>query len=240
MVVELDPLELSLLWHLSREPERVEEALGELRRRHHDLPFWETSESDPFPGLADPVAVLRRFHREAGFYTSTHAPRESLQKWAQPALQVLLQSQVWSTDAGTQVLWFPWGMEGAGSSLRRRPDPEEFLEQLGGQELVVVSADGDAIRKAHQAGRLFRGAAFGLRVVPSPASRHPQRPAAGFEVSLEELIEVVDQLYRERPFGMLLTDSGAYRLPLAKAVVSRYGVSAICTNDAAARWLNHL
>ncbi|WP_216899875.1 hypothetical protein [Synechococcus sp. CCY 9618] len=226
LMVELDPLELALLWHLSRSPEQVEEALGELRRRHHDGDFWNAAAVEAFPALPEALEVLRRFQLQGGFYTSSHAPMESLQRWAQPALQALLQAQVWSGSAGTQALWLPWGAEGGGS-LRHSPDAEGLLERLGGQEVLVVSEHGEAIREAHLAGRLFRGEPFGLRCLTPPASRHPQRPAAGFEMSLEGLIEAVDQAFRDRPFALVLADCGAYRLPLAQAVVSRYGVMSV-------------
>ena len=237
LAVELDPLELALLWHLSRSPEAVEEALGELRRRHHDRDFWSAAGVEIFPALCPVLEVLRRFQLEGGFYTSSHAPMESLQRWAQPALQALLQAQVWHGEAGHQALWLPWGVAGAGS-LRRSPQFQGLLERLGGQELMVVSEHGEAIREAHQAGRLFLGEPFGLRCVTPPASRHPQRPAAGYELSLEGLVEVVEQAYQERPFELMIVDCGAYRLPLAQAVVSRYGVTTLCTADGMAGWLN--
>jgi hypothetical protein len=70
-----------------------------------------------------------------------------------------------------------------------------------------------------------------------PQSRHPQRPAAGFEYSLEALVAAVEALYQERPFTVLLAGGGAYRLPLAQTIGSRYGVLAVAVATGLAAWL---
>ncbi|KEF41545.1 MAG: hypothetical protein ER33_10695 [Cyanobium sp. CACIAM 14] len=242
LVVELDPLELMVLRHAGAAPETLEDALAELRRRHHDANFWGAAAVEPFPALPDALEVLRRFEAEAGFYATTHAPMESLRQWARPALQALLQAQVWSADPATQSLWLPWGLEGMGTparthGLRQPPTAEGLLEYLGGEELVVVGEGTEAIQAAHQAGHLFRGTAFGLRCLAAPESRHPHRPAAGFEHSLEELLAAVEQLYRERPFTVLLASGGAYRLPLVQAIHGRFGVLAVGVVTPLSRWL---
>jgi phosphoglycolate phosphatase-like HAD superfamily hydrolase len=236
LVVELDPLELMVLRHAGGASEAVEDALAELRRRHHDGSFWAAAPADPFPALPQALEALRRFQLEAGFYTTTHAPLESLRQWAQPALQALLQAQVWSADAATQGLWLPWGLEGA-SSLREPPSAAGLLAFLGGEEVVVVGEGTEALQAAHRAGRLFEGGVFGLRCLAVPQSRHPHRPAAGFEHSLEALVAAVEQLYRERPFTVLLADGGAYRLPLVQAINSRFGVLAVAGATGLAGWL---
>ncbi|MEA5444025.1 hypothetical protein [Cyanobium gracile] len=237
LVVELDPLELAVLRQAGGAGEAVDDALAELRRRHHDAGFWSAAAADPFPALPDTLEALRRFELEAGFYTSTQAPRESLRQWAQPALQALLQAQVWSAQPATQGLWLPWGLEGIGT-LRQAASGVGLLAQLEGEEVVVVTTEGtEAIRQAHQSGRLFAGGAFGLRCLAAPQSRHPQRPAAGFEHSLEGLVAAVEQLYRERPFTVLLAACGAYRLPLAQAMASRFGLLAVAVASPLAGWL---
>jgi phosphoglycolate phosphatase-like HAD superfamily hydrolase len=232
LVVELDPLELTVLRHAGAAAEALEEALAELRRRHHDAGFWDAEAADPLPAMPDALEALRRFEAQAGFYATTHAPLESLRQWARPALQALLRAQVWSSDAATAALWLPWALAGMGTTaregaLRQPPTAASLLERLGGEEVVVVGDGTAAIQEAHRAGRLFHGGVFGLRCLEAPQSRHPHRPAAGFEHSLEALGAAVEQLYRERPFTVLLAGGGAYRLPLVQAIHSRFGVLAV-------------
>jgi hypothetical protein len=181
--------------------------------------------------------VLRRFELEAGFYATTQAPLESLRQWARPALQALLRAQVWSVDATTHDLWQHWGQPG---QWRQPPRGSELLERLGGAEVLMVGEgpeSTEALLEAHRAGRLFPGGAFGLRCLAVPQSRHPQRPAAGFEYSLEDLVAAVEALYQERPFTVLLAGGGAYRLPLAQVMLSRYGVLAVAGATGLAAWL---
>ena len=128
LVVELDPLELQLLRHAEGPPESLEEALAELRRRHHDSDFWAAAAREG-PEPPETLELLRRFEREAGFYATTHAPLESLRQWARPALQALLQAQVWSADGATLALWEPWGQAG---QRRQPPGGAALLERLGG------------------------------------------------------------------------------------------------------------
>ncbi len=236
LVVELDPLELAVLGHARGAADPLEEALAELRRRHHDTDFWEAPAGGPVTPELGALEALRRFELEAGFYSTTHAPLESLRQWAQPALQGLLPAQVWSAEPATQGLWLPWGLEGIGR-LRQPPSGRGLLERLGGEEVVAVAAGTAALQEAHRAGRLFAGEAFGLRCLETPESRHPQRPAAGFASSLETLVAVVEALYRERPFTVLLAGGGAYRLPLAQAIASRFGVLAVVVATPLAEWL---
>lgn len=237
LVVELDALELQLLGHAEGPAETLEEALAELRRRHHDSDFWGAAAVQGVPRLPDALEVLRRFELEAGFYATTQAPLESLRQWARPALQALLQAQVWSVDATTHDLWQHWGQPG---QWRQPPRGSELLERLSGAEVLMVGEGPEAteaLLEAHRAGRLFPGGAFGLRCLAVPQSRHPQRPAAGFEYSLEDLVAAVEALYQERPFTVLLAGGGAYRLPLAQAMLSRYGVLAVAGATGLAAWL---
>ncbi|WP_216905117.1 hypothetical protein [Synechococcus sp. CCY 0621] len=237
LVVELDALELQLLHHAEGAAEPLEEALAELRRRHHDSDFWNAPAAEALGAEPDPLELLRRFELEAGFYATTQAPLESLRQWARPALQALLQAQVWSAAAATHDLWQPWGQPG---QRRQPPRGSELLERLGGGEVLLVGEGPEAteaLLEAHRAGRLFPGGAFGLRCLAVPQSRHPQRPAAGFEYSLEALVAAVEALYQERPFTVLLAGGGAYRLPLAQAIGSRYGVLAVAGATGLAAWL---
>jgi hypothetical protein len=102
---------------------------------------------------------------------------------------------------------------------------------------VYVGDQAEAVQAAHRAGRCFRGDPFGLRVLPTPASRWPARPAGGFQESLQQLLKAVDDLYNQRPFAVLLADCGAYRLPLMRAVHQRYGVAALSSGRPLAAWL---
>ncbi|WP_216911943.1 MULTISPECIES: hypothetical protein [unclassified Synechococcus] len=237
LVVELDPLELLVLRHAGGPAEPLEEALAELRRRHHDDAFWATGATDAGTALPGAIEVLRRFEVEGGFYATTQAPLDSLRHWARPALQALLQAQVWSADAATQGLWLPWELQGRPGRLRQPPQGSALLELLGGAEVVLVGHGCEALQEAHRAGRLFAGGAFGLRCLEVPESRHPHRPAAGFEHSLEALLADLEALHRERPFTVLLATGGAYRLPLAQAIGSRFGVLAVAVTSPLVGWL---
>ncbi|MCP9838863.1 hypothetical protein KBY84_15285 [Cyanobium sp. N.Huapi 1H5] len=240
LVVELDPLELMVLRQAAGAAEPLEEALAELRRRHHDDAFWAAAvpaagtATEAQPGALE---VLRRFQLQGGFYATTQAPLDSLRHWARPALQALLQAQVWSAAVATQGLWLPWELQGRPGRLRQPPRGSALLELLGGAEVVLVGHGGEALQEAHRAGRLFSGGAFGLRCLEVPESRHPHRPAAGFEHSLEALLADVETLYRERPFTVLLATGGAYRLPLAQAIGSRFGVLAVAGASPLVGWL---
>jgi hypothetical protein len=52
-----------------------------------------------------------------------------------------------------------------------------------------------------------------------------------------ELIADVEALHRERPFTVLLATGGAYRLPLAQAIGSRFGVLAVVGASPLVEWL---
>ncbi len=237
LVVELDPLELMVLHHAGGAAEPLEEALAELRRRHHDGDFWAAALPEAVAALPGALEVLRRFQLEGGFYATTQAPLDSLRHWARPALQALLQAQVWSADPATQGLCLPWALQGRPGRLRQPPQGSALLELLGGAEVVLVGHGCEALLEAHRDGRLFAGGAFGLRCLEVPESRHPHRPAAGFEYSLEALLADVETLYRERPFTVLLATGGAYRLPLAQAIGGRFGVLAVAGSSALVEWL---
>ena len=102
---------------------------------------------------------------------------------------------------------------------------------------MYVGDEAMGVQAAHRAGRCFRSGAFGLRVLATPASRWPARPAGSFDESLGVLMEAVDRLYRERPFDVLLADCGAYRLPLLRTVHQRYGIPALSSGRPMAGWL---
>jgi hypothetical protein len=190
-----------------------------------------------------PLEALRRLHGEEGFYARSHPPMESLLSWGREVALALGEAEPWTDDAGCLGRWLAVAQElvlsqqGPVPELGQPPQPEQLLAELGGLEVVYVGEGASAVLEAHRAGRCFRGEPFGLRVLEPPSSRWPARPAGGFEQSLAVLLEVVDGLYRQRPFAVLLADCGAYRLPLLRAVHQRYGVAALSSGRPMARWL---
>ena len=190
-----------------------------------------------------PLEALRRLYREEGFYASSHGPLESLRAWGQEAVLALQEAELWTDDAGCLGLWLATAQELVGEgqaplpALGAPPAPEQLLAELGGLEVLYVGDQAAAVQAAHRAGRCFRGDPFGLRVLDTPASRWPARPAGGLEESLAVLLEAVDGLYRQRPFAVLLADCGVYRLPLLRAVHQRYGVAALSSGRPLAGWL---
>jgi hypothetical protein len=157
--------------------------------------------------------------------------------------QALLEGELWTDDAGCLGLWLAAAQElvaqqpGPLPLIGAPPAPEQLLAELGGLEVVYVGDQAAAVQAAHRAGRCFRGEPFGLRVLDTPASRWPARPAGSFEESLAVLLAAVDGLYQQRPFAVLLADCGAYRLPLLRAVHQRYGVAALSSGRPMAGWL---
>ncbi|MEA5423979.1 hypothetical protein [Synechococcus sp. CCY9202] len=234
MVVELEPIELVLLLQLQQQRPALEDALVAMRRRHHDTAFWQAANPEGPMALWSTEAVLREWHRAGGFYASSHAPVESLLRWAQPALAALQQAQGWSTEASSQLLALPLLQAGCIVAI---PAEDDLAESLGGLEVVYVGARWEGVQRAHRDGQPFVGEAFGLRCLPGPSSCHPLRPAAGFEDSLAECVGAVEQLYLERPFDVLLAECGAYRLPLALAMKQRFGVRTVCGRGSVAQWL---
>ncbi|QPN65824.1 hypothetical protein [Synechococcus sp. CBW1006] len=234
MVVELEPIELVLLLQLQQRRPALEEALVAMRRRHHDTAFWQEANPEGPMALWSAEAVLREWHRAGGFYASSHAPIESLLRWAQPALAALQQAQGWSAEASSQALALPL-LEAGG--IVATPGEGSLAESLGGLEVVYVGARWEAVQRAHRDGQPFVGEAFGLRCLPGPSSCHPMRPAAGFEDSLADCGSAVEQLHQQRPFDVLLAECGAYRLPLALAMQQRFGVRTVCGGGSVADWL---
>jgi hypothetical protein len=238
LLLELGATELAVLGPLLAGPAGLEAALAELRREHHNQAFWQQRQELPWMQCPPPLEALRRLHVEEGYYARAHAPLEELRGWGEAAAGALLQAEIWTDDAGCLGLWLAVAQElvlAQGQPLPplgAPPAPERLLAELGGLEVLYVGERAAAVQAAHRQGLCFRGAPFGLRVVDTPASRWPARPAGGFGESLAVLLEVVDGLYRQRPFALLLADCGAYRLPLLRAAHQRYGVAAL-----GGRWL---
>jgi hypothetical protein len=243
LLLELGAGELAVLQPLLADPAGLEPALAELRRQHHNQAFWQQRQELPWMQCPPPLEALRRLHLEEGYYARAHAPLEELRSWGEAAALALLQAELWTDDAGCLGRWLAVAQELAlrhGQplpSLGAPPAPERLLAELGGMEVVYVGERAAAVQAAHRQGLCFRGEPFGLRVVEMPASRWPARPAGGFGETLALLLEVVDGLYRQRPFALLLADCGAYRLPLLRAAHQRYGVAALSSGRPLAGWL---
>lgn len=246
LVVQLDPMELAALQVGLLEPEAVEPALARLRREHHNTAFWSPVEPGDGANPVDPLSSLRRLHAEAGFYASSHAPLESFKYWNQRTLGGLMAAALWYDSPHTLGLFLPVAQSlavqgGRPPQLHRPPDPLEAYSLMGGREVLYVGPHSEHVAEQHRSGRCFELfddlaiEAFGLRVLTPPRSRHPHRPGLGFEQSLEGLLQEVEQLYRQRPFELLLADCGAYRLPLLWAARQRFGVRGLSSGLPLAR-----
>ena len=243
LVVELGSTELAVLGTLLAEPEALAPVLAELRREHQNAEFWAQRQELPWMQCPPPLEALRRLQREEGFYARSHEPLASLRAWGREAALALQEAELWTDDAGCLGLWLATAQELVGQGraplppLGAPPLPDQLLAELAGLEVVYVGDQAAAVQMAHRAGRCFRGEPFGLRVLDTPASRWPARPAGGMEESLAVLLEAVDGLYRQRPFAVLLADCGAYRLPLLRTVHQRYGVAALSSGRPMTSWL---
>lgn len=244
LLIELDGTELAVLHPLLAKPKALEPVLAELRREHHNPGFWQERQELPWMQCPPPLEALRRLHLEQGYYAGAHEPLEGLMDWGREVVRALLEAELWTDDAACLGRWLAVAQELVGQQqvsalppLGAPPAPEQLLAELGGLEVVYVGDRAAAVQEAHRAGRCFQGEPFGLRVLESPASCWPARPAASFAESLAVLLEGVDGLYRQRPFAVLLADCGAYRLPLLRAVHQRYGVAALSSGRPLASWL---
>jgi hypothetical protein len=243
LLLELGATELAVLLPLLAAPASLEPALAELRREHHNQAFWQQRQELPWMQGPPPLEALRRWHVEEGYYARAHSPLEELRSWGEAAAQTLLQAELWTDNAGCLGLWLAVAQElvlrhgQPLPPLGAPPAPEQLLAELGGLEVLYVGERAAAVQAAHRQGLCFRGEPFGLRVLEPPASRWPARPAGGYGDSLAVLLEVIDGLYRQRPFAVLLADCGAYRLPLLQAAHQRYGVAALSSGRPLALWL---
>lgn len=243
LLIELEATELAVLQPLLATPAALEPALATLRREHLNQAFWQERQELPWMQCPPPLEALRRLHVEQGYYARTHEPLQGLLGWGREAAQALLEAEVWTDDAGCLGRWLAVAQElvaqqaGPLPLVGAPPPPEQLLAELAGLEVVYVGDQAAAVQAAHRAGRCFRGEPFGLRVLETPASRWPARPAGSFEESLAVLLAAVEGLYRQRPFAVLLADCGAYRLPLLRAVHQRYGVAALSSGRPLASWL---
>ncbi len=239
-VLAPDALELAALHTVLFEAGALEELMAEIRRRHLD-PGWMARPGEPGPdGSADKEEILRRLHTQAGFYASGHAPLESLQHWSQKVLQALLGGQVAGSAASTG--FYPVAQKlfentGRVPELFQWPSDAAIYRFLAGKEVVAATTLAAQVEEQHRSGHAFELftdlpiAPYGLRCVQAPLSRYPQRPAADFVASLDDCLERIEALHRQRPFRVFVAACGAYGLPLCEAVNRIYGVSCLCSGD---------
>ena len=234
LVVELERYELAVLLALSRSDPALEPALVELRRQHHNASFWETPQSGSWYGIPTALESLRALQAQGGFYASAHAPMESLRSWAQPCFAALLGADgLWGSEADCQGLWLALGQQLGGQTRPLLPPPKvaEWLRGLAGKEIIYIGWNCVQLQKAHRSGALFTGAPFGLRGLEPADSRRGLRPDRDFGLSLEQCLQELEKLHQQRPFNAILTDAGAYRLPLVQAARNRYGTRALACKD---------
>lgn len=231
-------VELAALQTVLGQRDELEELLAEIRRRHHDRAWMESQRDTWWYDPSDGSENLRRLHTNAGFYASSHAPLESLQRWSQGSLRALLAGPVlFGNDSISQMFW-PVAQLLVRQSrqlpqLVQWPGEQAFYDFIAGQELLFVTPLAADVEAHHRSGRAFalfddiRIAPYGLRCIEAPMSIYPNRPDRGFEDSLERTLEQIDRAYRQKPFAVFTAACGAYGLPLCEAVKTRYGVSCL-------------
>ena len=231
-------VELAALQTVLQQPSELEDLLAEIRRRHHDRSWMETQRDHWWFDPSDGSENIRRSHTNAGFYASSHAPLESLQRWSQGTLRALMGGPVlFGNSSITQMFW-PIAQAMLQNSrslpaLVQWPGEQAFYDFIADQELLFVTPLAKDVEAHHRSGRAFqlfsdlRIQPYGLRCLEAPISVYPNRPDRGFEVSLERILEQVDRTYRQKPFTIFTAACGAYGLPLCDAVKQRYGVSCV-------------
>ena len=231
-------VELAALQSVLFQGDRLEEALVEIRRHHHDRTWMEQRSERWWMDPSDPLENLRRLHTNAGFYASSHAPMESLQRWSQASLAALLSGPVlFGNDSITRMLW-PVAQQlqqqnGRVLPLVQWPGPQAFYNFIAGQEVLMVTPLAAELEAHHRSGRAFELFTsltirpYGLRAITAPMSVYPNRPASGFEDSLQRCLDQIERAYQQKPFAVFTAAAGAYGLPLCEAVHRRFGVACV-------------
>ena len=231
--VELAALQTALF-----QREELDELLAEIRRRHHDRAWMESQRDQWWYDPSDGSENLRRLHTNAGFYASSHAPLESLQRWSQASLRALLSGPVLcGNDSITRMFW-PVAQQLVRQTqqlpqLVQWPGEQAFYNFIAGQEVLFVTPLANDVEAHHRTGLAFALFTdltiqpYGLRCIEAPVSVYPNRPDRGFEDSLDRTLEQIDRAYKQKPFAVFTAACGAYGLPLCEAVKQRYGVSCV-------------
>ena len=237
-VVQPSAVQLAALrsWLLDRQA--LEQALGTLRRRHHDRALLQRCRPEQWWDPRDPLENLCRLALIEGFYEHTARPLASLAAWAEPSLAQLASAQliVDPQQPGSALFAVLQGLfqaHGRLPMLVRQPADSALDQMLAGREVLLIThlaAQAEAFHRSGQAFNLTPGqpiAAYGLRCIAAPDSRHPLRPDQGFETSLAHCLTAVEQQARARSFDIVLSACGAYDLPLCEAIGRRYGCTTL-------------
>lgn len=236
-------VELAALQSVLQQSAGLDEALVEIRRHHHDRQWMERRSERWWMEPADVVENLCRLHTNAGFYASSHAPLESLQRWSQASIAALLSGPVLFGNDSIVRMFLPVAQalqrqSGRVPELVQWPGPQAFYNFIANQEVLFVTPLAAEVEAHHRSGRAFglftdvRIRPYGLRCTPAPMSIYPNRPDRGFEDSLERSLEQVERAHRQRPFTVFTAVAGAYGLPLCQAVHRRYGVACLYIGNA--------
>lgn len=231
-------VELAALQSVLFDSDQLDDWLAEIRRRHHDRAWMEQHSEGWWYDPADGSENLRRLHTNAGFYASSHAPLESLQRWSQGTLRALLAGPVIFGNASITEMFWPVAQQirattGQLPGLVQWPGDQAFYHFIAGQEILFVTPLASDVEAHHRTGLAFALFSdleirpYGLRCIEAPVSIYPNRPDRGFEESLERTLDQIDRAYRQKPFSVFTASSGAYGLPLCEAVKQRFGVSCV-------------
>jgi hypothetical protein len=231
-------VELAALQTVLLQRNELEDLLAEIRRRHHDRNWMEQQRENWWFDPSDGSENLRRLHTNAGFYASSHAPLESLQRWSQASLRGLLGSSVLFGNASITTMFWPVAQQLLRQSqqmpqLVQWPGEQAFYNFIAGQEVLFVTPLASDVEAHHRTGLAFdlftdlTIEPYGLRCIEAPVSVYPNRPDRGFEDSLDRTLEQIDRAYKQKPFAVFTAACGAYGLPLCEAVKQRYGVSCV-------------
>ena len=93
-----------------------------------------------------------------------------------------------------------------------------------------LAAELEAHHRSGRAFELFTSMTirpYGLRAIAAPMSVYPNRPASGYEDSLQRCLDQIERAYQQKPFAVFTAAAGAYGLPLCEAVHRRFGVSCV-------------
>ena len=236
-------VELAALQSVLQQPEALDEALVEIRRHHHDRDWMERRSEHWWMQPSDVVENLCRLHTNSGFYASSHAPLESLQRWSQATIAALLAGPVLFGNDSIVRMFLPVAQalqrqSGRVPQLVQWPGAQAFYSFLADQEVLFVTPLAAEVEAHHRSGKAFalftdvRIRPYGLRCTSAPMSVYPNRPERGFEDSLERSLEQIDRAHRQRPFTVFTAAAGAYGLPLCQEVHRRYGVACIYIGNA--------
>jgi hypothetical protein len=243
LLIEVEPTELALLQCVAFDQEALTLALKRLQEEGGKPGFWSEGERRRqwWDGGIDPLDILRRFHRDQGFYAHREVPARSLEAWSERALLLLAEVLLlgdgvfWSSEEASQWLAYPVFEAITQQSARvvpvhQTPPPERLLQTMAGQKVLYIGPAAEAVERqvasghAHQLLLDDEIAPYSLVSLPAPESRYPLRPHSGFEDSLQHCLQAVERLQGGEPSTVAVISGGAYRLPLVQELHQRYSL----------------